>query len=212
MLLGGRGTGHKTMELGVGGWGEVDKREQAPLRYVTVGEGRGGTLGSFTLKHPPACKKGAVSGRPGWGQAAGQQDPSGARYPALSLGCALGQSCRTQVCSCRSPQACKAFPAPGSAAAAKRAEGSRGLHGNVDVMAQRPGTQPPAPTRRPGASPAAICRSWDGRGVGAATLPSDLSRPGHHRQTGVSQARQVSPACPLPPAPLPSNCSQLAAG
>ncbi|XP_058563030.1 uncharacterized protein LOC131499214 [Neofelis nebulosa] len=61
-----------------------------------------------------------------------------------------------------------AFPAPGSAAAATRAEGSGGLHGNVDVRDPGPGTPPPAPARRPGAAPAPICGSWDARGVGAA--------------------------------------------
>ncbi|XP_040299350.1 uncharacterized protein LOC121009973 [Herpailurus yagouaroundi] len=77
------------------------------------------------------------------------------------------------------------LPSPGVCGSCDARRGKRGgLHGNVDVRDPGPGTPPPAPARRPGAAPAPICGSWDARGVGAAPLPPDLSRPGHRRRTG----------------------------
>lgn len=116
--------------------------------------------GLFYAKDLPERKKGAMSGQQEWGPAGGL--PEG----TLSLGTLL---CRRAAGSGGEPQAhsslcfSSALPAtfsqPRGLQQPERAEGSQGLHGNVDVKDLGSGTLPPAPTGRPVAAPALFCSS-----------------------------------------------------
>ena len=131
------------------------------------------------------------------GLAAGQMEswrvPSKTGTPALSgtplRGRAAGRRGPALFCF---PPPRGAFPAQGSPAAATRADGSRGLHGNTDVTGLESWNAASRPQRlvlvlqQPGAQ---------GRRSGHPAL----ARPGHQRHAGVNWASQASPAaaCPI---------------
>ena len=201
MLLEGRkGLGAQRSGAGSGRRG----RRAVPPWVCSRGEGHAGPWADFWPRHSRTVAPSPGDG--GGGRLEGSGEPlGGSRYPALSLGGALGRSGGTQARTFCSPQPCRAFPAPGSEAAETRAEGSGGLHGNVDVRDPGPGTPPPAPPPPPGAAPPPLSGRGGARGGGGPPPPPGQSRAGHRRRTGVSRARQVSPACQLPRDPLSSH-------
>lgn len=175
---------------------------------ATVGKGR--SLSCFTPRHLPDCKTGACLGDRLAGRMESWRAPLPVLVPCLLPDRALGH----RTAGFRAVLPAEPSLPRGSPAAATRAAGSRGrggLHGNTDVMDLESLNAASRPPPGPGAAVASLSSGWDLRGVGAATLPSAGSRPGHQKQTAVNRASQVSPASHLPDAPLSSKHSQLAA-
>lgn len=131
------------------------------------------------------CKKGAVSEQQGW-------RPSRPWYTVAGPGSGDPQRCLLP----------SALPAKTSQPGGLRQPQRRPREARVSMATLTSWTwgperclpPPPASLAQPQLGSAAAGR--DIRGVGAASLPSDLSCPGP--QTGVSQASQVSGACYLP--------------
>lgn len=116
-----------------------------------------GGRGAFVCQGISQTQERSCFGVTGMGQAGGQHGAP----PGLVAGpiAGPGPGAEPQACRTRSVLSASLHPAEpsqpgGLRQLGTRAEGSRGLHGNVDVMGLGPGTLPPAPSGGPGAAPA----------------------------------------------------------
>ena len=124
------------MKLGVWGWEGSVEGAQSPPPPTILGccRGEGPQPELFHAEASLRLQERSMSG----GLAAGRiRELEGALrdwHPRPLRGPAQGQDCRSVgSCSFLLPSTPRAFPAQGSPAAATRADGSRGLHGNTDV-------------------------------------------------------------------------------
>ena len=163
------------MKLGVWGWeGSVEGAQSPPPPpSLAAAVGKGHSLSCFMPRHLSDCRRGAcLSGGPGH-----RPDKRAGGCPLG--GPAQGQDCRSvESCSFLLPSTPRAFPAQGSPAAAARADGSRGLHGNTDVTGLESGNAASRPQGLVRQQPRAQGR-WSGRPA--------LAHPDHQRHAGVTR-------------------------